>query len=165
VTHAFVWLAGLSLLLASGCQKPKTLTLKDTEGRAIAAKCDRDGKCELTLRSGEHESKEKTGLALYNPGNLIGICDVVTGKPPESPSDCRPLVCSTDGECPPKHELDHGTCINGLCREPAVEKISVEDSVMLCLAGTGLGTTHPDRMALGLNCGSPCRVPSICRQP
>jgi hypothetical protein len=53
--------------------------------------------------------------------------------------------------------LAHGTCIDGLCTEPA-NGIGVADAVMLCLAGTGWGRDSPvqvDRYALAMNCGSP----------
>jgi hypothetical protein len=164
VSPARLWFVLALALTASACTRRKAVSLRDTENRTFSAKCDAKDDCKLTLASGEHEP-DKTALALYNPGNLVGVCDVVEGKPPESPSDCRPLVCTVDTDCPPKHGLDHGTCINGLCREPEFGQIAVEDAVMLCLDGTGLGTTHPDRLAMALNCGTPCRVPTVCRQP
>jgi hypothetical protein len=115
------------------------------------------------LVTGSHAA-DKDAFAIHTPGMLVGLCDVKGDAPPDSPSDCRPIVCSKDQDCPPAHGLRDGTCINELCREPAAT-LGVEDAVMLCLAGTGLGTTKPDRLAMALSCGSPCRVPAVCRQP
>ncbi len=158
---------GLSLLVlalaATGCKRVSERTLRDTESRKFTAVCDRDGECKLSLVSGEH-APDKKGLAVHTTGNLVGMCDVGESKKPDAITDCRALICDTDGDCPPMHGLENGTCINGLCREPSAA-IGVDDAVMLCLAGTGLGTTQPDRLAMALNCGSPCRVPTICRQP
>ncbi|MBI3201625.1 MAG: hypothetical protein IT377_31380 [Polyangiaceae bacterium] len=150
-------------LATTGCKRVSERTLRDTESRAFKAVCDRDGDCKLTLTSGDH-APDKKGLAIHTTGNLIAMCDVGESKKPDATTDCRALVCSADGDCPPMHGLKDGTCINGLCREPSAS-ISVDDAVLLCLAGTGLGTTQPDRLAMALNCGSPCRVPTICRQP
>jgi hypothetical protein len=39
---------------------------------------------------------------------------------------------------------------------------------VLCLSGTGLGHETPEqveRIALARHCGTPCEVPSPCRQP
>jgi hypothetical protein len=162
-----LWLSfSLSLLMLapSGCRRVSERTLRDTESRSIKAKCDRDGACQLLLASGEH-APDKKGLALHTTGSLIGVCDVSESKEPDATTDCRALTCEGDGDCPPMHGLKNGTCINGLCREPSANGISVDDAVLLCLAGTGLGTTQPDRLAMALNCGNPCRVPTVCRQP
>jgi hypothetical protein len=97
------------------------------------------------------------------PGNLVAICDTKDGKPATT-TDCRALECDGDAECPPSHGLENGTCINGLCREPAAQ-LNKEDAKLLCLAGTGLGASRPDLVALAVNCGTPCRVPAVCRQP
>lgn len=150
-------------LCSPGCRKVSERILRDTEGRDVKASCDREGACKLTLVKGEH-APDKKELALHTTGNLIALCDVGEGKKPDATTDCRALVCSADVDCPPMHGLPNGTCINGLCREPSAN-IGVDDAVLLCLAGTGLGTTQPDRLAMALNCGSPCRVPSVCRQP
>lgn len=156
------WLL-LLLVLAPGCRKVSERTLRDTESRSIKASCDREGKCELALVAGQH-APDKKALALHTTGNLVGVCDVGESKKPDATTDCRALVCDADVDCPPMHGLKDGTCINGLCREPSAS-IGVDDAVMLCFAGTGLGTTSPDRLAMALNCGSPCRVPAVCRQP
>ena len=157
--------AGLLLAVSLfACHRSSERSLRDTEGRDVGARCDRDGRCTLTLKSGERPGPDKTELQLWSPGRLVALCDVPVGKGPESPSDCRPIVCSDDESCPPLHGLSKGTCINSFCIEPEHE-LGVEDAVMLCLAGTGLGTTKPDRLALALNCGSPCKVPAVCRQP
>jgi hypothetical protein len=79
-------------------------------------------------------------------------------------ADCRPLICSNDGECPPVHGLETGACVGSLCVNPANSLIA-EDAVMLCLAGTGVGHEKPaqvERYALALNCGEPCAVPAPC---
>jgi hypothetical protein len=160
-------LTGALLLLGlatAGCKKSSERIYRDTEQREIKATCDRENRCTFSLKSGDRPGPEKTDVAIWSPGRLVAVCDVTAGKAPETPSDCRPIVCTDDSGCPSTHGLAQGTCINGLCIEPENE-LGVEDAVMLCLAGTGLGTTKPDRLALALNCGSPCKVPAVCRQP
>ena len=96
----------------------------------------------------------------------MGVCQHAN-KRTDTPAQCRPLVCQDDKDCPPAHGLGHGTCVNGLCTEPA-NAISAADAVLLCLAGTGWGKGSPEqveRYALALNCGTPCKIPSPCRQP
>jgi hypothetical protein len=63
--------------------------------------------------------------------------------------------------------MKDGQCLHHRCSDPAAA-LSVQDSIMLCLAGTGLGRETPaqiERYALALNCGSPCTVPAPCQQP
>ena len=108
------------------------------------------------------------GFSLSHTGRLVGICDVAPGGTvPETPGDCRALVCQADTDCPPAHGLKNGQCLNALCADPA-QPLVTPDSVMLCLAGSGLGNSEPrqiERYALALNCGTPCKVPAPCRQP
>jgi hypothetical protein len=151
-----------------GCSRPTESALADTEGRQIVSSCDKKLACRLTQKAGPREPAPKSELVVYAPGKVVGVCAVGPGQKPESPSDCRPLVCHTDTDCPPAHGIPHGTCLKGLCVEPAVTAATVEDAVMLCLAGTGLGRSsqlQTERYALGVNCGSPCKVPALCRQP
>ncbi|MGC4066120.1 MAG: hypothetical protein QM784_16030 [Polyangiaceae bacterium] len=87
------------------------------------------------------------------------------GQAPALPQ-CRPLTCEGDAECPPAEGLDHGVCINHLCTEPS-HAVHTEDAVLMCLAGTGTEPQTPlqaERFALGLNCGTPCQIPKVCRQ-
>jgi hypothetical protein len=106
-------------------------------------------------------------LVLRSPGRLVGICTAAAGAEPQSPAHCRAIVCTADSACPPAEGMDRGQCVNGLCTEPA-HPIGVADAVMLCLAETGIGRETPrqvERYAMALNCGTPCRIPSPCRQP
>ena len=105
------------------------------------------------------------------PSRLVAVCDVKAGSsasqaPP--PDACRPIVCESDENCPMLADgVVRATCLGKLCVEP-VAKIRTADAIMLCLAGTGLGRStgqQAERYALGLNCGSPCKVPTACRQP
>ena len=151
-----------------GCTRPTEFALTDTEGRQIVASCDQQLACRLTQKGGPREPAPKSELVVYAPGKVMSVCAVGPEQKPESPSDCRPLVCRADQDCPPAHGIAHGTCLKGLCVEPAVIAATVEDAVMLCLAGTGLGKSsqlQTERYALGVNCGSPCKVPTLCRQP
>jgi hypothetical protein len=62
--------------------------------------------------------------------------------------------------------MKEGQCVHGRCSDPA-EAISVQDAILLCLAGTGTGRETPaqiERYALALNCGTPCRIPAPCQQ-
>jgi hypothetical protein len=157
-------LAVVLILAIPACRKISKRTLTDTESRRVQATCDRDGACELELVSGEH-APDKKAFAIQATGSLIALCDVGPTKKPDATTDCRAITCNGDGDCPPMHGLKNGTCINGLCREPSKSAVTVDDAVLLCFAGTGAGTTHPERLALALNCGNPCRVPAVCRQP
>jgi hypothetical protein len=156
----------LATIFLSACRNVSTRELRDSEGRTFVAECDRRGNCKLERRSHQPQSDAKAGLALYAPGRVVGICDVADGADPESPSDCRPLICENDESCPPAHDLPHGSCLDGVCID-ASNELSVPDAVMLCLAGTGLGRTRPEqieRFAMAQNCGTPCAIPKPCRQ-
>ena len=156
-------------LLASfvGCKSVSERQLLDTEGRQFVAKCERTGECTLAQSYGAKRSDGKNALALTHMGRLVGMCDVTPGQGPDTPADCRALVCQKDSDCPPGHGLKDGQCLNALCTDPA-QTLNPSDSVMLCLAGSGLGNDQArqvERYALGLNCGTPCKVPAPCRQP
>lgn len=150
----------------SGCRRVSERTLKDTEGRTFSAECDRQGKCEVSRKKAASVTAEKSGVVLHAPGRFVSICDASGGAPAEI-ADCRILVCNEDDECPPKHGLPHGTCVNGLCTEPS-NPVGQQDAILLCLSGTGLGRSSPsqaDRYALARNCGTPCIIPTPCRKP
>jgi len=151
----------------AGCKSTSERELVDTERRHFSAKCQRTGECELRQTSGEKRAGDKSALMLVRSSSLVGICDVVPGQGPDSAADCRALVCRGDGDCPPGHGLKDGQCLNALCTDPA-RALAPDDAVMLCLAGSGLGNAQArqvERYALGLNCGTPCKVPAPCRQP
>jgi len=162
------WLLALALISSLvGCKSTSQRELVDTEGRRFSAKCDRGGECLLKQTAGDQRQGDKKALALSRAGRLVGICDVVPGQVPTTPAECRALVCQSDADCPPGHGLKDGQCLNALCTDPA-EPLNPQDSVMLCLAGSGLGNEQArqvERYALGLNCGTPCKVPAPCRQP
>jgi hypothetical protein len=147
-----------------GCRRVSERTLRDTEGRTFEARCDREGRCELSDRSGSAEDVPR----IVTLGRLVAFCPSTasdTGRPPAG--ECRALVCESDADCPPAHGLRDGTCVNRLCIDPA-GVLDSDDAIALCLAGTGLGQSsgvQVERVALGLHCGSPCKVPSTCRQP
>ena len=156
----------LLLFVVSGCQKSGPRTLHDTEGRTFEATCPKQGPCKLTQKTGPKRAG-KPGQALLTGGRLVGICDVADGEAPQGPFDCRPLGCQTDADCPPLHGMQDGQCLNRRCSDPA-EAIGTQDSIMLCLAGSGLGRETPaqiERYALALNCGTPCSIPAPCQQP
>ena len=159
-------LCTLALLASSvGCKSVSERQLLDTEGRRFTAKCERSGECTFTQTAGA--TREGRAVALTHTGRLVGVCDVSPGQTAEAPAECRALVCREDTDCPPSHGAKDGHCLNALCTEPA-QTLLPADSVMLCLAGSGLGNEQPrqvERYALGLNCGTPCKVPAPCRQP
>jgi hypothetical protein len=160
------WLTAWAALAAvASCRSISTRTLRDTEGRTVTARCDRDGRCNFEQNSGP-KSPRGDGFALHSPGRLVALCDVVGGAPPDV-RDCRALECTSDDACPPGHGLRDGKCLNGLCIEP-MNAQGPDDAVLLCLAGKGLGRDQPRQVeayAMGLNCGTPCVVPKPCRQP
>lgn len=155
----------LTVCLIFGCENgPRQL--RDTEGRTFEATCPKDAPCKLVQKSGLRRA-EKPDQSLLVGGRLVGLCDVQPGAAPQGPFDCRPLGCESDRDCPPLHGMKDGQCLNRRCSDPA-EPIGVQDSIMLCLAGTGLGRETPaqiERYALALNCGTPCAVPAPCQQP
>lgn len=160
----------LSTLLVLGaalsCQNRGPLLLRDTEGRTFEASCPKGGACTVSQKSGPKRPGMPT-LTLHTASRLVGVCDALEGQAPQGPFDCRPLGCDSDRDCPPLHEMKEGQCLNHRCSDPA-QAIDVRDSVMLCLAGTGLGRETPaqiERYALALNCGTPCTVPAPCQQP
>lgn len=152
--------------LVFACENRGPRSLRDTEGRTFEATCPKGEPCRITQTSGQQRA-EKPHHSLLLGGRLVGVCDVTEGAAPQGPFDCRPLSCTSDAECPPLHGLKDGQCLNRRCSDPA-EPIGVQDSIMLCLAGTGLGREKPEqveRYALALNCGTPCNVPAPCQQP
>ena len=156
-----------ALLVVSGCRRVSERTLRDTEGRVFTATCDRDQRCKVVQNSGSKRGDGRTEVALSSNGRLIGLCDVRPEAEPDSPAECRALVCESDDDCPPGHGMKDGQCLEGYCSDAAKE-VAPSDAVMLCLAGTGLGREQPrqvERYALALNCGSPCRVPAPCKKP
>lgn len=157
---AFALVLGLA---ASACKGKEEVVVKDTEGRTFTAKCRKGSACALTQTAGP--KAEATRPVLETRGRVIGVCDA-SGEEPPHPADCRPLRCAEDDDCPLVHAPATGSCLNGICVDPAQE-IGSTDSVMLCLAGQGLGHAkreQVERYALGLNCGNPCIVPRMCKQ-
>lgn len=155
-----------AVMFASACKRNDAPVLVDSEGRAFSARCDASGAgCELTQTravtspAGQHP-------ALRANGRIIGVCPSAEASG-SGLADCRPLVCERDADCPALRGTGSASCIDALCVDPAHD-IGLEDSVMLCMAGTGLGhadRSQVERYALGLNCGTPCVVPKPCRQP
>jgi hypothetical protein len=161
---------GLTVLLgaaAVACKSTPALLFRDSEGRAFRAHCEQRDECTLEQRSGPRWSGDKRGLALRSESRIVGVCNTAEGSPVESPADCRPLVCAKDTDCPPAHGLPKGSCLGGLCTDQS-RAIDVSDAVMLCFAETGLGRGTPaqvERLAMAEQCGTPCTVPTPCRQP
>lgn len=156
---------------AVSCRGRAEQTIKDSEGRRFLSQCSADRICAVSPVAGPGapgaaDGKEQV-VKLRATGRLVGICGPAAAETEPPISDCRPVVCEGDGDCPRAEGLTQGVCINGLCTEPS-HPINSDDSVMLCLAGTGFGqrtAQQVERLALGLNCGTPCRVPKPCRQP
>lgn len=167
------WFAHLSILvlgafcLSLGCARASEHALEDTEGRRFQARCQ-DGACQLTQTSGAPAKAELPHPVLSAPGRVVAICDApADASAPREAADCRALVCQSDAQCPPVAGQPEGTCINGLCISTTGE-LRVEDAVWMCLAGTGLGRRQPQQVglyAMAQNCGTPCVVPAVCRQP
>ncbi|MBX3182924.1 MAG: hypothetical protein KIT72_17975 [Polyangiaceae bacterium] len=165
------WFAPLSILLLSGfsfgCARSSEHALEDTEGRRFQANCQ-GGACRLTQTSGTPAPSGLPSLVLSAPGRVVAICNApAETDAPRETADCRALVCQADTDCPPAAGQPEGTCINGLCISTTGE-LRVDDAVWMCLAGTGLGRRQPKQVglyAMAQNCGTPCIVPAVCRQP
>lgn len=152
--------------LTFACENRGPWSLRDTEGRTFEATCPKGAACQITQKAGPRRA-DRPRQTLLVGGRLVGVCDAAEGGEPQGPFDCRPLGCTSDQDCPPLHGMKEGQCLNRRCSDPA-EAIGVQDSIMLCLAGTGLGRDTPaqiERYALALNCGTPCVVPAPCQQP
>jgi hypothetical protein len=156
----------LALIALSSCQRSAPRIIKDTEGRRFEATCPKGEPCRFVQKSGPQRA-DKPAQTLLVGGRLVGICDVASGSAaPDGAFDCRPLGCDSDADCPPLHDMKDGQCLHGRCSDPA-EALGVQDAILLCLAGTGLGRETPaqiERYALALNCGSPCTVPAPCEK-
>ncbi|MGC4090928.1 MAG: hypothetical protein QM756_24255 [Polyangiaceae bacterium] len=150
--------AVLVLTLLSACKTQANVDLRDSEGRVFSARCSGDiSTCALTRREGGAGSPTPK---LRASGRYIGVCDS------EHPADCRLITCQGDDGCPASGRAAHGACVGGLCVDP-LHEIDENDSVMSCLAGTGVGHSEPrqvERYALGLNCGKPCSIPAPCQR-
>jgi hypothetical protein len=152
------------LVLAASCRSPQNLTLRDTEGREFSARLQDFSVVDLRL---SNAPKDANRFEIRRTGRLVAVCPTSTTSSPVAATHCRVLTCGTDSQCPPAHGLKEGTCLNGLCIEPA-QNLLADDAIMLCLSGTGADYSSPlqiERFALGLNCGQPCKVPTPCRQP
>ena len=147
------------LLSASACKERAELQVKDSEGRRFSVSCgERAQQCVLKSTAGGADA-----VSLARNSRLFGVCP---GNGSQQ-ADCRALVCKSDDECPPAEGATTGSCIDGWCVDPS-HRLTSNDSVMLCLAGMGLGHEQPkqvERYALGLNCGEPCVVPAPCKRP
>lgn len=161
--------------VAVGCRGRAEQTIKDSEGRRFLSQCSSDRICSLSPMAGPEASdaidsksaKATQAAKLRATGRVVGICGPAAAGTEPAISDCRPVVCEGAADCPNAEGLNQGVCISGLCTEPS-HPINADDSVMLCLAGTGFGqrtAEQVERLALGLNCGTPCRIPKPCRQP
>jgi hypothetical protein len=175
--RAFLVLAAGLSAFCGACRGYTERTIKDTEGRTFLARCSADRICSLTASSGpssNQPSDDARGghasgqfMRTRATGRVVGVCGPIAAGAEPTASDCRPVVCESDSDCLASEGLSVGVCINRLCTEPS-HAINIDDAVMLCLAGTGISprtALQVERIALGLNCGTPCRIPKPCRQP
>ncbi len=164
----------VSIAVFGACAKPTALALRDTENRPFKATCN-EGECALEGSSPATPSASKpegatASYVLHHASRLYAVCDVWAQGSRSftiSPIDCRPLACENDTQCPVAKGLSRGACTNGLCIEPT-GALSSEDAGLLCLVGAGApsgSSKQVERYSLGSNCGSPCMVPTVCRQP
>jgi hypothetical protein len=162
---AHILCCALGPLLSVCCDQPQETALRDTEGRRFVLTCH---KADCTLAAAASKEGEALPAVQFKPtGRLQAVCSAANTERPPQASECRALVCKSDGDCPPDPGTPRGHCLNGLCVDP-VSALGPDDAVMLCLAGTGLGRKRPEqveRYAMALNCGDPCQIPRPCRQP
>lgn len=176
--HSAAFAGSLGLLFLSvSCRNRAEQTIKDSEGRSFSAQCSDDRICVLSPKAGPGAepgaegrplpARNEQSLHLKTSGRVVGVCGPVAPGAQPAPADCRPVICESASDCPASTGLQTGVCINGLCTEPS-HALNSDDAVMLCLAQTGVGmksATQVERLALGLNCGTPCQIPKPCRQP
>ncbi|MBN2194281.1 MAG: hypothetical protein JW751_15800 [Polyangiaceae bacterium] len=158
----------LALVAACGRGKRPLLPLRDTEGRSFEARCDPQRGCQVKQTGGPRDPSGRTDLVIHRQSLLTAICNVAAGvKEREDVRDCRALQCDTDRNCPPEPGGPrYGHCVDGFCVDPA-GTLQADDSILYCLAGKGLGREAPNQVeayAIGLNCGSPCTIPRICKR-
>jgi hypothetical protein len=98
-----------------------------------------------------------------------------------TPSDCRPLVCAADNECPwflvPDGDSDDAKaivfeCVNGLCQntDPAKrspDEIDAQDAQLACLADVEREDGEYEGESWCPDDGDTCPLPlpDACRQP
>lgn len=156
-----VVVVGLAVL---ACSRESELEVRDTEQREFQAHCGRQGcTLEQVRGPGLHDGSAPIMKQL---GRLLAVCDAGADDEPAAPR-CRAVACNETDDCPSVPALGTLTCERGLCADVA-RPVSVDDRVVLCLAGTGLGLEKPEQMeryGLALNCTGACAVPAPCRQP
>src|SRR5262245_54230173 len=104
--------AALAVLTGGGCRTAADRTLRDTEGREFSAQCASGKSCVVRQTSGPPAPSSQPALVLRAPGRLVGVCTAEAGAEPQSPADCRAIVCTTDAACPPAEGMDRGQCVN-----------------------------------------------------
>jgi hypothetical protein len=147
-------------LAAAGCRRDGTFEIKDTEGRAFAVTCTERGGCNVARQNSTGRSAEPA-LTLRTDGRVLGVCE--RDSPPIT---CRPLLCDSEEDCPVVDGVVR-SCSRALCSEPS-RSLSRVDVVMLCMAGTGVGSDQPlsrERYAAALASGESQSLPTGCRQP
>jgi hypothetical protein len=153
--------------LSLGCRLRAEQTIKDTLGRAFQLNCESGKECAIRLAQESSKNADKPVFRLTSSGRIVGVCGSPAERAGHSPSACRPLVCTESSDCPKVSAAQQSLCSKGLCTEPN-HSITSEDSVMLCLAETQVGendASQMEKLALALNCGTPCKIPASCRQP
>jgi hypothetical protein len=157
--------AGILVPLVSGCDQKRAMTLQDTEHRTFTAACSEEGECQIELASGPAWPSGAALFRLESPGRLISVCTLEKQDQTTIGSECRALECSKNSDCPPIYGMKYGSCISGLCGD-ASHEVLARDAVLLCLSGAGVGESSKeqlDRFAMAVNCGTPCKVPNVCR--
>jgi len=175
LTAPFPLLIALAALTIAGCSKKiAPVTATDTEGRTFDVTCTSPTACTLSSSATPKPTTPapdgaRPAFVLHQASRLYAVCEVWMQGTSSAVhlADCRPFACSSDTQCPPAKGMTQGACSGSFCIDPSAA-IAPEDSVLLCLAGTGVpagSTKQVERYALGNNCGNPCRVPRVCRQP
>jgi hypothetical protein len=124
---------------------------------------------------------------VFTWGRFFAACPSCNEEPDDpfdgvfSPSDCRPLVCTTDEDCPSfwvngpdgepvRHDYE---CRNSLCQNSdtdlyPIDVISKDDAELLCLANVERAAEYEgEPWCPGVDDGEPCPLPlpDACMEP
>ena len=160
---------------AAGCadndrRNPKEL--RDTLGVTLAWECSDQG-CNIPSAPTPFlRCREAQGFTLFlDQIALVCGSTLIDGLTSFYSDDCRPLVCSTDDDCPFFQGRTYD-CHNGRCETSDIPVVESSDRLVALCMSTAPRPTDCDELdpvaqaLIANNCdASGCTVPSTCLQP